>query len=49
MKCVQKCRMGPFHGMDLPMVEASGGQEQYYMDGLIKYFMEIKYSLIIFL
>ena len=26
--------MGPFHGMD-PLVEASGGQEQYYMNGLI--------------
>ena len=26
--------MGPFHGMDSP-VEASGSQEQYYMNGLI--------------
>ena len=26
--------MGSFHGLD-PLVEASGGQEQYYMNGLI--------------
>ena len=34
MKCVQKCRMGLFHGMDL-LVETSGGEEQYYVNELI--------------